>query len=234
MVQRTKVLYIEIANSIRSDILSGRYPVGELLPTEIEFEELFSVSKITVRKAIDLLVNENYVSRKSGKGTMVLNNRPYNKLSKATTFTEELAKSGRKVERVNHELKAMNLKPTHEAYPFLGESVIHLSRTYLLDGKPYIYYEYYLPASVRDMTPQELDEQSLYQLMLRRGIEIEKFHDFFTVKELTEKEQDILKTSTTHALCRTRQSFSEKKVGVEYSKAIYNTAMAPYMIEFEV
>jgi len=46
------LLYIEIAETLKKDILEGIYPVGTQIPTENELEVKFSVSKITVRKAI--------------------------------------------------------------------------------------------------------------------------------------------------------------------------------------
>ena len=64
-------LYIEVAESIKSAILNGVYPVGTQIPTENELEQTFNVSKITVRKAIEILSNEGYVEKKSGKGTTV-------------------------------------------------------------------------------------------------------------------------------------------------------------------
>ena len=71
-MKRTRVLYLEVADKIKEDIFSGKYPVGSMLPTESELEELFQVSKITVRKAIELLASDEYVAKKSGRGTTVL------------------------------------------------------------------------------------------------------------------------------------------------------------------
>ncbi len=58
-------------------------------------EATFNVSKITVRKAIELLAADEYVEKRSGRGTTVLSNRPYNKLSKGTTFSQLLEKTGK-------------------------------------------------------------------------------------------------------------------------------------------
>ncbi len=63
-MKRTRVLYLEVADKIKEDIFSGKYPVGSMLPTESELEELFQVSKITVRKAIELLASDEYVEEK--------------------------------------------------------------------------------------------------------------------------------------------------------------------------
>ncbi|MFR1296710.1 MAG: GntR family transcriptional regulator [Coprobacillus cateniformis] len=40
--------------TIKDSIINGVYPINSLLPTETEFEKIFNVSKITIRKAIDL------------------------------------------------------------------------------------------------------------------------------------------------------------------------------------
>ena len=44
-MKKTRVLYLEVAEKIKEDIFSGKYPVGTMLPTETELEKLFGVSK---------------------------------------------------------------------------------------------------------------------------------------------------------------------------------------------
>ena len=63
-MRRKSVLYLEVADQIKEDILSGKYPVGTFLPTETELEELFNVSKITIRRAIEMLATEEFVEKK--------------------------------------------------------------------------------------------------------------------------------------------------------------------------
>ena len=78
-MKRKHILYRDVADKLKEDIMSGRYPIGSFLPTETELEATFNVSKITVRKAIELLAADEYVEKRSGRGTTVLSNRPYNK-----------------------------------------------------------------------------------------------------------------------------------------------------------
>ena len=51
-------LYVQLQNILREKILSGDYRVGEKIPPENELCEIYNVSRITVRKAIDTLVQE--------------------------------------------------------------------------------------------------------------------------------------------------------------------------------
>lgn len=61
----------QIADTIRRRILSGEYRPGEVLPSAAKLEKLFSVSNITIRKALQLLSEEGRVRRQRGVGTIV-------------------------------------------------------------------------------------------------------------------------------------------------------------------
>lgn len=224
---------MDVAEQIKSDILSGKYPVGSLLPTESELEELFDVSKITVRRAIEILADEELLEKKSGKGTTVLSNRPYNKLSKAGTFTEYLHESGLDIVKKNLQLENVQLEKGSPAYECLGETAVKFSRLYLLDNQPYIYFNYYLPKELSDVSIEKFSQESLYRILDQHQIEIFKFEDSFQIVELTSKQQALLKTEEKMAMKRIRRSFGKKKQVVEFSEALYNTAMHPYVIEYE-
>jgi GntR family transcriptional regulator len=232
-MRRKSVLYLDVAEQIKADIMNGKYPVGSLLPTEAELEHLFDVSKITVRRAIELLSSEELVEKKSGKGTTVLSNRPYNKLSKAGTFTEYLNDSGQKVAKKILNLETITLTADLPAYKFLGEKAVKLSRLYTLDDQPYIYFNYYLPEELADTQLADFENESLYRLMDQHGIEIFKFKDSFQTVELTAEQQTILATSEKNGLKRIRESLGVSSKVVEYSEAIYNTSLYPYVIEYE-
>ena len=64
-------LYIKIAQSIRRQINEGQISSGEALPSERELCELTGASRVTIRKAVDQLINEGLLWRKQGSGTFV-------------------------------------------------------------------------------------------------------------------------------------------------------------------
>ncbi|MEJ2634362.1 MAG: GntR family transcriptional regulator [Calditrichia bacterium] len=64
-------LYIQIADEIKSQIESGKYKPGDQISSQSELAELYSVSLITVKKAIAELVNEGVLFARMGKGTFV-------------------------------------------------------------------------------------------------------------------------------------------------------------------
>lgn len=70
--QRSKPRYIELSEILRARIESGEYPVGTLLPTELELCETFKVSRYTARSALSRLLAAGLVNRRPGAGTRVI------------------------------------------------------------------------------------------------------------------------------------------------------------------
>ncbi len=63
--------WFQIKEDLRRAIVNGTYSVGEQLPTEVQLMEHYGVSRITVRAALDHLVQEGLIERGSGRGTFV-------------------------------------------------------------------------------------------------------------------------------------------------------------------
>mgnify|MGYP002531602315 FL=1 len=68
-----KPLHAQISEYIMTKIQSGEWPVGHMLPTELELCEQFGISRSSVRTAMMSLVNDGYLKRVKGKGTFVTN-----------------------------------------------------------------------------------------------------------------------------------------------------------------
>jgi GntR family transcriptional regulator len=64
--------YLQVARTLRKEIVDGVYPVGSQLPTEHELCERFSVSRYTVREALRRLRDDNLVSSRPRTGTLVV------------------------------------------------------------------------------------------------------------------------------------------------------------------
>jgi DNA-binding GntR family transcriptional regulator len=71
MNQPMEPLYRKLQQNLKSQILAGVYREGDLLPSEYELQELHSVTRSTVRHALNELVNEGYILKKQGKGSIV-------------------------------------------------------------------------------------------------------------------------------------------------------------------
>ena len=68
-------VYIQIHNQLRSNIEEGKWQVGQKIPAERELATEFGVSRMTLRQAIQTLVDEGVLERRVGSGTFVANRK---------------------------------------------------------------------------------------------------------------------------------------------------------------
>ncbi|RMB79956.1 GntR family transcriptional regulator [Streptomyces shenzhenensis] len=67
-------LYVQLANVLRERIRNGEVPVGRRLPSQAELEEETggTVSRRTIKSALELLADEGLVQGVQGKGVFVM------------------------------------------------------------------------------------------------------------------------------------------------------------------
>lgn len=88
-------VYIQIHNQLRSNIENGKWHVGQKIPAERELASDFGVSRMTLRQAIQTLVDEGVLERRVGSGTFVANRKVQEKMSGVTSFTELMQAIGK-------------------------------------------------------------------------------------------------------------------------------------------
>lgn len=71
-----KTKYQIVADDLRNKILLNEYLPDEAIPSELQLQEMYEVSRHTVREAINILVNEGYLRKRKGSGTYVDSNKP--------------------------------------------------------------------------------------------------------------------------------------------------------------
>ncbi|GEO28074.1 GntR family transcriptional regulator [Alicyclobacillus acidoterrestris] len=88
-------LHHQLTEILRRNILNG-YLIDDdgKVPTEAELTKKFQVSRITVRTAIDTLVNEGLLWRKRGSGTFLKTNKAENWVGQLMGFSEIIQKAG--------------------------------------------------------------------------------------------------------------------------------------------
>ena len=64
-------LYVRVANAIREAVVAADLKPGDALPPECLLVRDFEVSRVTLRKAVDLLASEGLVVRRQGLGTFL-------------------------------------------------------------------------------------------------------------------------------------------------------------------
>lgn len=101
-MEQTKSMpkYIYIQRNLIEKIESGEYQVDDFLPTEEELGTMYAVSRITVRKALELLCKDGYIERIKGSGTRVVEHKKEIKSPYLKSFTKEMEEKNKLSETV--------------------------------------------------------------------------------------------------------------------------------------
>src|SRR5512142_859172 len=86
--------YYQLANILRDRISNGEFGEHQPIPAERQLEELYSVSRTTIRQAIDLLVRQGFLYREHGRGTFVSPQKLQKGFAELTSFSEDMKKRG--------------------------------------------------------------------------------------------------------------------------------------------
>ncbi|REK64962.1 MAG: GntR family transcriptional regulator [Cohnella sp.] len=228
-------LYLQIKNIIKDRILHGEYPLGSLIPSEPQLEKEFQVSKMTIRNAIGELAQEGYVEKRSGVGTTVIRNTSFSKLSKGKRFTEILVEEGHIIQKKLLGSGIVVNEAGTLLHRLFGERCFRVERLYMLNGQPYIHYEHYLPSAVAPNAEAEgFEIRSLYDFLEENQIDLENFHDRFSVGAASADTGRLLGVAEgTPLLRRIRRSCDAEGRVVEYSIGHYNTELQDYIVNYD-
>lgn len=86
-------LYVQLANKLSSSITSGDWRANEALPSERMLSDMLDISRVTARKAIDMLCERGMLTRRRGSGTYITP-KLEQPLARLTSFSEELSQRG--------------------------------------------------------------------------------------------------------------------------------------------
>lgn len=224
-------LYVQLASQLTHGIRSGAYPLEHALPSERVLSESMQVSRITARKAIDLLVHKGLVIRRHGSGNFIAAREPQG-LTRLTGFSEQLAENGLAAKTIWLQQRADS--PDDAEAAALGLSpfaqVARLSRLRLADGIPVALEMSVVPLTVLPH-PQTL-RGSLYEYLESQG------HAPDTAKQLlralsadNEVAGHLQIPVATAVLWVTRTSFDTAGVAVEYTHTYCRSDYYSYTAE---
>jgi GntR family transcriptional regulator len=189
--------YLQIADLLKSEIRDGKFPPGGRLPTEAELVSRSKLSRITVRKGIEVLENEGWVVRKQGLGTFVQATINQN-LADAKTITEVLVE-----QCANPQVKVLKfgaiLAPEHVQRIFRlkkDEKVLHIERLFLDDKRPIARLQTFMPLALREHA----------EILRREGIPNE------TTYSIWEKTLGIRIEGATYSLRAARSDRTDAKL----------------------
>lgn len=199
-------IYKQIENYIMECIHDSRLQKGMMIPSEENFCEMFSTSRMTVRKAIDELVGKGVLYRMKGKGTFVNKFNIEKTMNVSTGWKETMQAQGHKtktkvlnfcyVEASEYIAKNLNVA--------IGSNVVLLERLRYADELPVLIEKAYLNGSIlKGIMDYEFSDESLYRV----------FENNFDIK-----------------LNHVYQKIYTKEISGDHAKLLFNTKNATTMV----
>lgn len=156
--------YTQIADDLRSRIIGGEFPAGRLLPSEADLGATYEASRVTIRKALEVLREEGVVESRQGIGWLAATDRLPQSLAMLATIEGQLSSSGRTSERQMLDFQFVDA-PAHVA-PLLGERVLETRRLSLADGSPFARVTVWCPDHLgAALSLADVERSSFYELL---------------------------------------------------------------------
>ncbi|MFC0273314.1 GntR family transcriptional regulator [Metabacillus herbersteinensis] len=218
-------IYHQIEEQLKTQIEEGTLMSDSALPSEREYAETFQVSRMTVRQALNNLVNDGFLYRQKGRGTFVSKQKVEQKLLGLTSFTEDMVARG---------LSPSNKLITFEVFPASDRiakqlqippttPVYEIQRVRLADGIPMAIETSYLPASLIKGLTKEIINHSLYNYVENTlSLKIERATQQLEASIARESETKLLQIDKgAPILLISRTSFLKDGTPFEFVKSAY-------------
>lgn len=223
-------LYYQVFQIIQREIDLGKYGPGETIPTEMELQNRFSVSRATIRQALSELVNLGVLERRRSKGTMVTVNHVETLLKNISSFTNEIMEQDLKLTTSILEFKTIPC-PVHVADQLLisdNEPVHEMTRLRNVDTNPVACEKWYAPVKLfpnlkkSDFGQDGLEQSTYFVLHEKFNTRITRALDTVSATSVEGRISKLLgQVPGSPILLRTRVSFNSDGLPVTYASGYY-------------
>lgn len=216
-------LYFQVASGMEAAIRSGSIAAGSRLENEIAIGRSLGLSRPTIRRAIQELVDKGLVVRRRGIGTQVVRGtvtRPV----ELTSLYDDLAaaRHAPTTTVLVREMVGADADVARELGVAVGSEVLHVRRGRGADGSPVAVLENFLPDEFADITADQLAERGLYQLLRARGVAIAIARQTIGARRARADESELLGIAEGGpVLTMSRVAFDNAGRAIEYGSHCY-------------
>lgn len=198
-------LYEQIKSIVKKDISEGNYKIGEKLPSEVKFAQMYGVSVITTRKALFELEQEGIVDRKQGKGTFVKEKKITKRMTSIASFTELCNSLGVKAGAEDIEKKIIIPKKRIQESLELDDNamVVYVSRVRYADDDPVVIEKNYFSIDYGYLINEDLVDKSLFKILKQKsGFKIGNSNKSIDIVRAEKEHSRLLKVNIGDPLLR--------------------------------
>jgi DNA-binding GntR family transcriptional regulator len=225
-------LYYQVAQRLEHAIESGELPAGTRLDTELVLADQLGVSRPTLRRAIEYLVDRGYVVRRRAVGTQVLHPKVRRPVQLSSLY-DDLATEGKNPGTTVLSLTTVPAADSVAHALGLQEDspVVALERLRYADGEPLAVMRNWLPAGLVELEPEALERTGLYQLMRAAGVGLHLASQTIGGRAATAAEARLLHARKGEPLLiMKRTTYDDAGQAVELADHLYRASLYSFEI----
>jgi DNA-binding GntR family transcriptional regulator len=225
-------LYYQVAQRLEHAIESGELPAGTRLDTELVLADQLGVSRPTLRRAIEYLVDRGYVVRRRAVGTQVLHPKVRRPVQLSSLY-DDLATEGKNPGTTVLSLRTVPAADSvaHALGLQEGSPVVALERLRYADGDPLAVMRNWLPAGLVELEPEALERTGLYQLMRAAGVGLHLASQTIGGRAATAAEARLLQARKGEPLLTMqRTTYDDTGQAVELADHLYRASLYSFEI----
>ncbi|KZE64685.1 phosphonate metabolism transcriptional regulator PhnF [Fictibacillus phosphorivorans] len=229
-------LYFQIEEAIKQKIEKGEWITGTMISSEREFAENYEVSRMTVRQAINNLVNDGYLTRQKGKGTFVSAKKIEQKLLGLTSFTEDMRSRGYRPasKLISFQTISANQRLAKALEIPENQKIYEIKRVRLANDIPMAFETTFVPAQLLYLQESHIKEGSLYSEVENAGFKIDYATQSLEASIARDAESEILEiTKGAPVLLIERQTFLTNGMPLELVHSVYRGDRYKFMIDMK-
>lgn len=227
-------LYLQLMRLLMEKVEKGLYIEHEQLPSERELCEIYEVSRITVRQALQELELVGIIYKLHGKGTFVAPKKYDQQLDRLYSFTEEMKKLGKQPTTTIISFEKLLVEDYIRLKMGLSteSEVYKIVRLRLADREPLMYETTYLPAILfPDLTKEHFEKRSMYDVFKRVYEKtVTNATEKFTATLLKEEAAYLEAESGQAAMSIKRFAYHQDEL-IEYTMSIARGDKFAYTVE---
>ena len=218
-------LYSQVAEMIKDQIADGSLKANEKLRTEKELCTQYQVSRITIRKALEILCEEGLIYKKQGVGTFVSEKRLVRNANRMMSFTESCEINGQTASSklIFAGLVPAGVKQQRALGVNEGDSVICIRRLRYSDGVSIMVEDDYFQKSYAWLLGEDL-LGSLHRILEKHNVKPVTGTKAISICYATKEEAELLDVRTGSALLLQKEiGYDEGHHVIYQSKSVINT-----------
>lgn len=230
-------LYLQLQRRIADAMARGVLAPGSSLPAERDIAAMTGLSRVTVRKAIEALVAQGMLVQRRGSGTFVAPRleRLEQALSLLTSFTEDMARRGRRVDSLwlSRRIDAPAPEEVMALGLGTGDRVARLERVRRSDGVPLAIERASIPATL--LPEPEVVETSLYAMLETNGARPVRAVQRISAANLGPRDAELLGVPPGAAGLRIeRIGYLASGRVVEFTRSLYRGDAYDFAVELKL